>query len=170
MSTVSQRVSAIRKLTPSMMWLLRFQKMPRLRLARTLMKSSVKPTSAIAATPPRITKRLIREVHRADVGDEVADEGGGEDGDAAHGGRAFLVLVLGSELVAAEDRLSAADAAEVADREAGAEDRCRHGDAGGDESAITVELLEQLEGHGAIVRSRPPLSRTSASSRDPCRR
>ena len=55
MSTVSQSVRAMRKLTPSMMWLLRFQKMPRLRLARTLMKSSVKPTSAMAATPPRIT-------------------------------------------------------------------------------------------------------------------
>jgi hypothetical protein len=37
MSTIHQSASAMRKLTPNMMWLLRFQKMPRFRLARTLM-------------------------------------------------------------------------------------------------------------------------------------
>ena len=104
-----------------MMWLLRFQKMPRLRLARTLMKSSMNPTQRHGGDAAQDHERLIREVHRAHVGDDVADERRRQDGDAAHRGRAFLVLVLGPELVAAEDGLAPPDPAEVADREA----RCR---------------------------------------------
>ena len=48
----------------------------------------------------------------AEVGDEVADDGGAEDGEAAHRRRALLVLVLGPAVLLAEDRLALAPAAE----------------------------------------------------------
>ena len=69
----------------------------------------------------------------ADVGDGPADERRGDDGDPAHRRRALLGhVVLGAEVLLAEDRLAEATGPERRDQEAGHEQRQDPGDDAGD--------------------------------------
>ena len=117
------------------------------------------PTIMIA--PGRRRPRL------AEVGDEVAENAPAEDGDAAHGRRAFLVLVLGPAVLLAEDGLTPAHAAEEPDREAGPDQRDQHGQRAatkrGDEERDPRALASQL----ASSSSRATARSSKATTRSP---
>ena len=125
-------------------------------------------------------QRLVGERQAvAHVGDDPADEGGDDDGDAAHRRRALLGhVVLGPAVLLAEDRLAEARAVRKSvDQERVTTQReqrrpRRRRSSTGDHGRATG-LPSRAASSGARPRGRrtaAPGRRSSASSRGPCRR